>query len=314
MILVTGGFGSIGAHTALALADLGEQVVVTRNRNTRAPAFIDGRVVVERVDLADLDALRAVGERHEITGIVHLAAIALEEPDPIAFTRRNSAMLLNALEVARAWGVRRFAVASSIGVYLGTPGPRWHEDLALAPATAPNSILAFKKAVEAITPQVLQGTGVEAITLRIGTIWGPLGLPDSPFFPIPRLISATVRGEAPDLTPPRPPGFADDGGDRCYVKDCGRAIALLMRAGTLEHDTYNISSGRPIANHEFETAVNAAVRGAEASLLPGRSPGAPADDPYLDISRLARDTGFQPAFDVRAGVADYVAWLQNNPA
>ena len=113
-------------------------------------------------------------------------------------------MLLNALDVARTWEVRRFAVASSIGVYIGTPGPRWHEDLALAPATSPNSILAFKKAVEAITPQVLQGTGVEPVTLRIGTIWGPLGLSDSPFFPIPRLISATVRGEDPDLTSSSP--------------------------------------------------------------------------------------------------------------
>lgn len=228
--------------------------------------------------------------------------------------RRNTAMLLNALDVARTWRVRRFAVASSIGVYSGTPGPRWHEDLALVPATSPNSILAFKKSVEAITPQVLQGTGVEPINLRIGTIWGPLGLPDSPFFPIPRLISATVRGEAPDLTPPRPPGFADDGGDRCYVKDCGRAIALLMRANTLQHDTYNISSGQPVANHEFVTAVNAAVPGAEASLPAGRNPDAPADDPYLDITRLARDTGFEPAFDVRAGVADYVAWLRENPS
>ena len=205
-------------------------------------------MAVEQADLADLGSLRAVGDRHEITAIVHLAAVALEEPDPIAFMRRNTAMLLNALEVARTWGVRRFAVASSIGVYIGTPGPRWHEDLALVPATAPNSILAFKKSVEAITPQVLDGTGVEPITLRIGTIWGPLGHPDSPFLPLPRLISATVRGEDPDLRPPRPPGFADDGGDRCYVKDCGRAIALLMRAESLQHDTYNISSGRPVAN------------------------------------------------------------------
>ncbi len=308
MILVTGGFGSIGAHTALALTDLGEQVVVTRHRKVASPSFLDGRVAVEQADLADLDALRALGDRHEITAIVHLAAVALEEPDPIAFMRSNTAMLLNALEVARTWGVRRFAVASSIGVYIGTPGPRWHEDLALVPATSPNSIVAFKKSVEAITPQVLQGTGVEPIILRIGTIWGPLGLPDSPFFPIPRLISATVRGES------LPPGFAGDGGDRCYVKDCGRAIALLMRADTLAHDTYNISSGRPVANHEFVTAVNAAVPGAEASLPAGRDPDAPADDPYLDISRLARDTGFEPAYDVRSGVADYVAWLRENPS
>ena len=314
MILVTGGFGSIGAHTALALADLGEPVVVTRHRRAAPPSFLEGRVAVEPADLADLGSLRAVGDRHEITAIVHLAAVALEEPDAIAFMRRNTAMLLNALEVARTWGVRRFAVASSIGVYTGTPGPRWHEDLALVPATAPNSILAFKKSVEAITPQVLDGTGVEPITLRIGTIWGPLGHPDSPFLPLPRLISATVRGEDPDLRPPRPPGFADDGGDRCYVKDCGRAIALLMRAASLQHDTYNVSSGRPVANREFVAAVNAAVPGAEASLHPGRNPDAPAEDPYLDTTRLARDTGFEPAFDVRAGVADYVAWLRDNPS
>jgi len=313
MILVTGGFGSIGAHTALALAHLGEHVVVTRHRKAAPPSFLEERVAVEQADLADLDAVRAIGDRHQITGVVHLAAVALEEPDAIVFMRRNTAMLLNALEAARTWRVRRFAVASSIGVYIGTPGPRWHEDLALAPATSPNSILAFKKAVEAITPQVLQGTGVEPINLRIGTIWGPLGLPDSPFFPIPRLISATVRGEDPDLTPPRPPGFAGDGGDRCYVKDCGRAIASLMAAETLQYDTYNISSGQPVANHEFVTAVNAAIPGAEASMPPGRSPDAPADDPYLDIGRLARETGFEPAFDVRAGVADYVAWLRDNP-
>ena len=46
----------------------------------------------------------------------------------------------------------------------------------------------------------------------------------------------------------------------------------------------------------------------------GRNADAAAADPYLDTSRLARDTGFEPAFDVRAGVADYVAWLQNNPS
>ena len=119
-VLVTGGLGSIGAHAALALAELGEDVVVTRHRRTAPPAFLSGRVAVEHADLGDPGTLRAIGDRHCITGIVHLAAVALEEPDPIAFMRRNTAMLLNALEVARAWEVRRFAVASSIGVYLGT--------------------------------------------------------------------------------------------------------------------------------------------------------------------------------------------------
>jgi len=32
--------------------------------------------------------------------------------------------------------------------------------------------------------------------LRIGTIWGPLVDPESPFFPIPPYISAVLRGGA----------------------------------------------------------------------------------------------------------------------
>ena len=80
MILVTGGFGSIGAHTALALADLGEQVVVTRRREGPPPSFLEGRVAVEQADLADLDAVRAVGDRHPITGIVHLARTCRSSP------------------------------------------------------------------------------------------------------------------------------------------------------------------------------------------------------------------------------------------
>ena len=201
-----------------------------------------------------------------------------------------------------------------IGVYPAPPALAGTRTSRSSPAAAPNSILAFKKAVEAITPQVLEGTGVEPIVLRIGTIWGPLGLPDSPFFAIPRLISATVRGEAPDLTPPRPPGFAGDGGDRCYVKDCGRAIALLMRAGTLEHrhlqHLFRAAGRQPRIRRPPSTPRYPAP----GRPFPRPYPRRASDDPYLDISRLARDTGFQPAFDVRAGVADYVAWLQNNPA
>ena len=44
MILVTGGLGMIGAHTARGLVDVGQQVVVTRRRNAEIPSFLDGRV------------------------------------------------------------------------------------------------------------------------------------------------------------------------------------------------------------------------------------------------------------------------------
>ena len=42
MILITGGLGSIGSHTARALLDLGEPVVLTAHRSTQLPEFLAG--------------------------------------------------------------------------------------------------------------------------------------------------------------------------------------------------------------------------------------------------------------------------------
>ena len=244
MILVTGGLGSIGSHTARALPDLGESAVLT------------------------------------------------------------------ALKAATAWGVRRFSVASTIGVYAGVGEVPWREDAPL-PVAAAHQIHVFKKTAELFAALTGDYAGFEAVSLRIGTIWGPLGLPDSPFFALPRLLSAAVWGEDPDLTPPRPPAYAEDGGDLCYVKDCGRAIALLMLAERLNHGTYNVSTGRLVRNSEVVAAINAAVPGANIALPEGRDPGRPPGN-YLDITRLREDTGFRPEYDVERAVPDYAGWLRRH--
>src|SRR5688572_32935833 len=130
MILVTGGLGMIGAHTARALLDLGQEVVVTGHRRVDVPSFLAGKVAVEPLDVTDRDAFLALAARHDISDIVHLAG-SIPGDDPVAFFRTEMAGLLNALDAARTWGVRRFAVASSLGVYAGRPEPRWHEELPL---------------------------------------------------------------------------------------------------------------------------------------------------------------------------------------
>jgi nucleoside-diphosphate-sugar epimerase len=305
LTLVTGGLGMIGAHTARALVDLGHEVVVTAHHRTEVPSFLAGRVTVEALDVTDRDAFLALGGRREISGIVHLAG-SIPGEDRVSFLRTETTGLLNALDAARRFGVRRFAVASSLGVYTGRSETPWNEELALPDAELPHVIVAFKKAAEPLTTNGLQGSGVQPVVLRIGTIWGPLGDPESPFFPIPPYINAVLRGEAP------PPLYADDGFDCCYAPDAGRAIALLMSAETLQHDTYNVSSGRPATNREFAGGLQAIMPGLRLELLSGRQ-GGPGDDPYLDISRLTRDTGFAPAFDVATAVADYAAWRAGNP-
>jgi nucleoside-diphosphate-sugar epimerase len=33
----------------------------------------------------------------------------------------------------------------------------------------------------------------------------------------------------------------------------------------------------------------------------------------MDISRISADTGYQPEYDIRAGIGDYIGWLRDNP-
>ena len=279
---------------------------MTRRHNADVPSFLADRVIVEHLDVTDREAFLALGDRHEITGIVHLAAGGLEVTDPMEFLRVNTNGVLNALEAARAWRVDRFAVASSIGVYAGHPETRRHEGLDLPSTFDLHPIPVFKKAAETLAMLALADTGVHPVLLRIGTIWGPLGDPASPFIPFPALINAVAKGEQP------PTLYADDGGDCCYSPDAGRAIALLMTTPTLRHDIYNVSSGRPATNRDFVEACRAFAPSARIDLLPGRKDDATSEQPYLDISRLTADTGFVPAFDIKAAVADYAAWLTDH--
>lgn len=314
MILITGGLGSIGSHTARAVLDLGESVVLTAHRSTDLPEYLAGepagRVVVEPLDTSDEAAFLDIGKRHEITGIVHLAAARYDLSDPVEYLRADTAGLLNALNAATLWGVRRFSVASTISVYAGVDEVPWREDVPL-PAVAAHHIPVFKKTAELFAALTGDRAGFETVSLRIGTIWGPLGLPDSPFFALPRLLSSAVWGEDPDLTPPRPAAYAEDGSDLCYVKDCGRAIALLMLTERLNHRVYNVSTGRLVRYREVVAAINAAVPGANITLPAGRNPGRPPDN-YLDVTRLREDTGYRPEYDVDRAVPDYAGWLRRH--
>jgi UDP-glucose 4-epimerase len=321
MILVTGGLGFIGTHTTRALLDLGESCVLAQRRAATVPdafaAEAGSRLFVEQVDLADGAKLLEIGNRHQVTGIVHLAGSVPWPPgerEPVDGARAAIDSLLNVVRAAREWGVRRVSLASTIGVYGGVDadGPL-SEDLPL-PMTTGHVIPAFKKIGELLADHLAGATGVEVVNLRIAGIWGPLGRPDSIFLPAPRLVHAAARGTVPDLQTLHAPVHAGNGGDLCYVKDCGRAIALLQQAPTLNHRTYNVASGRLTTNGEVTAAIRAVVPDARVDLPAGRDPDGPERDVYLDVTRLRQDTGFRPAYDTGAAVADYVDWLRaGNP-
>jgi UDP-glucose 4-epimerase len=317
-ILITGGLGFIGLNTARAVLAAGGSCVLTRYRRDRRPGFLADageRAAVEQVDTGDLDALLAVGERHRITAIVHLAGAGLGGDDPVGDLEVNTAQLLNVVRAGLAWRVSRICVASSIGVYAGEPAlppPPWREDLPLS-MTGRFPIEAMKKTYEVMASYLAGRTGLSLVTMRIAGIWGPYGRTTSPFIAAPALLSAAARGAAPDLSGMHGTPHADDGMDLLYARDCGRAVALLATAPRLRHVTYNVGAGRPTTNGELVAAIGTARPGWHVGLPAGHDPAGPGHATWLDTTRLRADTGFEPAYDTRRAVEDHLSWLTGEP-
>ncbi|AFQ49033.1 UDP-glucose 4-epimerase GalE [Burkholderia cepacia] len=129
-ILVTGGAGYIGSHTAVELLDNGYDVVIVDNLvNSKAESVrrieqITGRTpAFHQVDVCDEAALAKVFDAHPITGTIHFAALkAVGESvaKPLEYYRNNIGGLLAVLKVMRERNVRQFVFSSSATVY-GVP-------------------------------------------------------------------------------------------------------------------------------------------------------------------------------------------------
>ncbi len=309
MILITGGLGFIGLHAARSVIDQGEQVVLSQYRVAREPDFIKSELgknaFVEQLDVTDTDRLMEIGKKYSITAIAHLAVPALNVLSPAEDFRVNTTGLLNILEAARTWEVKRLGLASSNTVYSGVPRGPFKEDMPLR-LIGGNPTETWKKTFEIIGSHYAQRTGLEIVMLRIAGIYGPLyhsmsNLPS-------RLVHAAVKGEEPVL---RGETFEEDGGDMCYVRDCGRGIAMLMTAPELPNRVYNVASGAMTRNRELAAAVKRVVPDAKIALTPGRGPDS-RDNVYADITRIKTDVGYEPQFPVDKAIEDYVAWLRTN--
>ena len=308
MLLVTGGLGFIGLHTARQLLDAGEDLVLTQFRVARAPDFIKDefgkRAFIEQLDVQNYDNLMAIGSKYKIDKILHLAVPGLGALNPADDFKTNMNGLLNILEAARTWEVKRLGLASSNAIYTGENEGPFKEDMKLrVQMTTVNPTEAYKKAFEVLGSHYAQRTGMDIIMLRIAGIYGPLyhsmaNLPS-------RLTHAAVKGEAPVL---RGNEFEDDGNDMCYVKDCAQGLSKLMTADSLPNKIYNVGAGRETKNKELVAAIKKIIPNADLPLKEGSS--ANRVNAYADITRARQDVGYEPQYPIEKAIEDYVGWLR----
>lgn len=313
VILITGGMGFIGLHTARRLLDTGEDVVVTLFHTRREPDFIKDelgkRVAVERLDITSTHDAIDVVRKHKVTGVMHLAVPGLAALSPAEDFRTNMVGLINVLEAARLGEVRRVVLASSLAVYQSLPEGPFFED-ALIPVESGNPTETYKKAWEIVGLHYASRTGMEIVSARMSGIYGPLY--HTLANPMSRMCHAAAHGVPADFSSSRGGvPFEDDEGDFCYVKDCAAGLALLQTANTLPHKVYNIAAGIGRTYGEFANAVRKVVPTAEIKLQAGRSPRAKPRN-YLDCSRAAQDVGYRQEYPIERAAADYIDWLRKN--
>jgi UDP-glucose-4-epimerase GalE len=118
-VLVTGGAGYIGSHTAKALAQAGHHPVVYDNLSKGHRWAVRWGPLVEG-DLRDPGKLTATLREHRIEAVIHFAAfIAVGESvrEPVSYLANNVAGTLALLESMRAAGVGRLIFSSTAAVY-----------------------------------------------------------------------------------------------------------------------------------------------------------------------------------------------------
>ncbi len=129
-ILLTGGAGYIGSHTAVELLDAGYEVVIADNFSNSSPEVIKRieeltgkKVSVFKVDVADKDALENVFIKSRIDGVIHFAglkAVGESVKLPLRYYRNNIDCTLTLLETMERFNVETLIFSSSATVY-GTP-------------------------------------------------------------------------------------------------------------------------------------------------------------------------------------------------
>ncbi len=178
--LVTGALGCIGAWTVYHLIKRGERVVSfdLHDRGHRLDLLLttneQADIVFVKGDLSDYEQVAAAIQRHNITHIIHLAALQVPfcRANPVRGAQVNVTGTINIFEAARQSGIQHLTYASSIAVYgpaaVYPPEPITHN----APFDPRTLYGVYKQANERAAAIYWQDYSLSSIALRPYTVYG----------------------------------------------------------------------------------------------------------------------------------------------
>lgn len=146
-VLLTGGTGFIGSHTASELLKAGKQVVIADDLSNSSEDMISrlkdiaGRTPkFYKADVSDAAAVERIFSENTIDAVIHFAgfkAVGESVQKPLAYYRNNLDTTLTILEAMKKHGVKRFIFSSSATVYgMDNPVP-FTEDMKTGGCTNP---------------------------------------------------------------------------------------------------------------------------------------------------------------------------------
>lgn len=305
--LVTGATGAIGPGVVAAMAATHD--VRTLSRRWPDPSLFQIAVTPFVGDVADAGVLRRAAEGVEV--ILHLAALLHIVDPPVAmrseYHRVNVGGTAAVLEAARAEGIDRVVLMSTIAVYGDGGARRIDEDAAPRPDTFYGQT---KLAAERLALAAKRVDGAPLATvLRSAAVYGPRVKGNYQ-----RLVTALARRRFVPI------GRGENLRTLVYEDDLAAAVALAATHPAAGGRIFNVTDGAP---HRLSEIIAAICAGLErrpprwhapvtpvrvalkaASIVNGRLPR--MLDKYLeavavDGSRIQTELGFQPAVDLLDG-------------
>jgi UDP-glucose 4-epimerase len=331
-ILLTGGAGFIGSHTALELLNAGYEVVVVDNLcNSSEESLVrvqelSGKTLAfHQVNILDKSELEKVFAAAEIDAVIHFAALkAVGESvaQPLRYYHNNVTGTLQLCEVMRDFGVKNIVFSSSATVYGDAEKMPLLEDLPLLPAANPYG--RTKQMMEDVLRDLYVSDNEWNIALL--RYFNPIGAHES------GRIGEDPHGIPANLLPyvaqvavgkhPYVRVFGDDyptpdgTGIRDYIHVVDLALAHVKALPKLASGsglvTYNISTGQGSSVLEVVAAFEKACGKKIPYRIFPRRPGDVAVS-YADPSKAERELGWVAERDINDMCVDSWHWQSQNP-